>query len=446
LARVLHERKQLDGGVRESGVQWIGVAAAGIVILWTALPFLRHEAWWIRIFDFPRRQIAVLTLVTIPAYVALAGYDGALDRLVIGLLCACALYQLVRIGAYTPLFAKQAKNAAAGAPERRLGIVVANVLTTNRNATALLEIVRARDPDVMLFMETDAWWQAQLDALEATHPHTVKCPQDNLYGMHLYSRLELVEPKLRFLLEPDIPSIHAGLRLRSGECVEMHCVHPRPPAPTEASTSVERDAELLVVAKAVASAGQPAIVIGDLNDVAWSATTRLFQKISGMLDPRVGRGMFSTFHAQHVWLRWPLDHIFISPEFTVVSLRRLGYFGSDHFPIHAELAYSPPAASVQQAPQADADDEEVAEEKIREAATGRSSARARSHAGREPRGSLGAVTRSARREASSLCGSTICPELRQAAVTAGASCRAPPRLDGLAARSADMLDPIHSCS
>jgi endonuclease/exonuclease/phosphatase (EEP) superfamily protein YafD len=352
-------------------VQWIGVATAGIVILLTAVPLLRHEAWWIRIFDFPRRQIAVLTLLTIPAYVALAGFDAALDRLLVALLGACALYQLARIGIYTPLFAKQAKSATGGAPERRLGIVVANVLTRNRNAAALLAMVRARDPDVMLFVETDDWWQAQLDALEATHRYTVKCAQDNLYGMHLYSRLELVEPKLRFLLEPDVPSIHTRLRLRSGDCVELHCVHPRPPAPAEASSSVERDAELLIVAKTVAATGQPAIVIGDLNDVAWSATTRLFQKISGLLDPRVGRGMFSTFHAKHAWLRWPLDHIFISPEFTVVSLRRLDYFGSDHFPIHAELAYSPPAAPVQEAPDADAGDREVAEQKLEKAAARR---------------------------------------------------------------------------
>jgi endonuclease/exonuclease/phosphatase (EEP) superfamily protein YafD len=213
-------------GLQESGVQWIGVTAAGIVILWTALPLMRHEAWWIRIFDFPRRQIALVTLVTVPTYVALAGFDAALDWILVGALCTCALYQLVRIGIYTRLFRKEAKDAAAGASEWRFGIVVANVLTTNRNAEALLRIVRARDPDVMLFVETDEWWQAQLDALEATHPYTVKCPKDNLYGMHLYSKLELVEPKLCFLVQPDVPSIHARLRLRSGDCIEMHCVHP----------------------------------------------------------------------------------------------------------------------------------------------------------------------------------------------------------------------------
>lgn len=350
-------------------MQWIGAATAGIVILCTALPLLRHEAWWIRVFDFPRRQIALLTLVTIPAYVALAGFDGALDWILVATLGLCALYQLVRISRYTPLVKKQAKDAPVAAGDRCFGVVVANVLTPNRNSEALLRIVRARDPDVMLFVETDDWWQAQLDTLETTHPYTVKCPKDNLYGMHLYSRLELVEPELRFLMEPDVPSIHTRVRLRSGDCIEMHCVHPRPPAPTEASSSVERDAELLIVAKTVAATDRPAIVVGDLNDVAWSATTRLFQKISGMLDPRVGRGMFSTFHAKHVWLRWPLDHIFISPELTVVSLARLGYFGSDHFPMHAELCYSPAAAAVQEAPEADAGDHEVAEDKLDKAAT-----------------------------------------------------------------------------
>jgi hypothetical protein len=119
-------------------------------------------------------------------------------------------------------------------------------------------------------------------------------------------------------------------------------VHPRPPRPAE--DTEERDAELLIVGREAKAGRLPAIVAGDLNDVAWSHTTRLFQRISSLLDPRIGRGLYSTFHARIPFLRWPLDHLFSDPAFTLVELRRLRYFGSDHFPVLVELAYEPERA------------------------------------------------------------------------------------------------------
>jgi hypothetical protein len=61
----------------------------------------------------------------------------------------------------------------------------------------------------------------------------------------------------------------------------------------------------------IAQSHRPALVAGDLNDVAWSHTSRLFRRIAQMLDPRVGRGIYSTFHVRYWFLCWPLDHIFI---------------------------------------------------------------------------------------------------------------------------------------
>ncbi|MDB4673529.1 hypothetical protein OAF27_01825, partial [Verrucomicrobiales bacterium] len=75
-----------------------------------------------------------------------------------------------------------------------------------------------------------------------------------------------------------------------------------------------------------------------LNDVAWSSTTRDFKKVSGMLDPRIGRGFYNSFHAKNWYIRFPLDHIFITDEFTLVDLRRLRNIGSDHFPVAITLA------------------------------------------------------------------------------------------------------------
>jgi endonuclease/exonuclease/phosphatase (EEP) superfamily protein YafD len=141
-------------------------------------------------------------------------------------------------------------------------------------------------------------------------------------------------------------------------------VHPAPPSPTENDESTERDAELLVVAKSVAGLDTPVIVAGDLNDVAWSTTTRLFRKISGLLDPRVGRGMFNTFHADFWFARWPLDHLFHSRHFTLSFIRRLPSYGSDHFPVLVELTYDRATGARQQGLRPDADDLELAQEKI----------------------------------------------------------------------------------
>jgi endonuclease/exonuclease/phosphatase (EEP) superfamily protein YafD len=159
--------------------------------------------------------------------------------------------------------------------------------------------------------------------------------------MHVYSRFPLKDSEIKYLVEPDVPSMHTLLHLPSGDEIRMHFLHPAPPSPTENEASSERDAELIIVAKSVAETDAPVIVTGDLNDVAWSETTRLFRKISGLLDPRVGRGMFNTFHAGYWLIRWPLDHVFHSRHFCLSNMRRLRRFGSDHFAILTELVLVP---------------------------------------------------------------------------------------------------------
>lgn len=333
----------------------------------TLLPLSRADAWWVRIFDFPRIQIAFLLAATLVAHLVFRR-GGVWSNVFDVALGACLAYQCYAMFPYTPLARPQVEESREPREGSQISLLFANVLMTNRDASRLREIIRRNDPDIILAVEADEWWREQLSELERTHPHTVLQPQDNTYGMLLYSRLELIEPELKFLVQPDIPSIHSRALMPSGQEFEFHCLHPRPPFPTEDERSTERDAELLVVGKSIKGKETPVVVFGDLNDVAWSRTNSLFKKISGLLDPRVGRGFYNTFHANYPFVRFPLDHFFHSTHFRLDAFRRLPAFGSDHFPVFISLSYEPEARASQPEQHADAGERREAEEKIEKVA------------------------------------------------------------------------------
>lgn len=124
----------------------------------------------------------------------------------------------------------------------------------------------------------------------------------------------------------------------------------------------------------------PFIVAGDMNDVAWSKTTSVLLRTSNLLDPRRGRGIFSTFPVQAPGLRWPLDHIFHTDEFKLVSLSILGDSGSDHFPLLVQLCHEPAAEAQQDSPPAQNGDHEKMQETVE---NGKDEAQSRDGAERE---------------------------------------------------------------
>ncbi|MBB3047659.1 endonuclease/exonuclease/phosphatase (EEP) superfamily protein YafD [Litorivivens lipolytica] len=345
---------------------WLIHFASVAVVIATALPLWRRESWWVRGWDFPRLQLACLAAILLVLQGLLLDEGATLTPVLQGLTALCLCFQLWWIFPYTRLARREVKDTRSEQidPQSSISILTANVLTPNRQAPRFLELVRQWSPDIVVTLESDSWWQEQLDVLESEYAYTVKCPLDNLYGMHVYSRLPLHDAQVDFLVENDVPSMHAMVELPSGDYVRCHFLHPAPPSPTENEESAERDAELVMVAKSLENYRKPVLVTGDLNDVAWSSTTRLFRKISGLLDPRVGRGMFNTYHAGLPFARWPLDHLFHSAHFTVNELRRLPSFGSDHFALYARLQLSPKPLNEQEGLDADADDEAWAEEKL----------------------------------------------------------------------------------
>ena len=336
----------------------------GISIVATLLPLIRNDHWIIRDFDFPHVQLTSINIIILSAFLFLFFVDEWLDISFVAILVGCIIYQCYIIYPYTYVAPEPVKKSKESVGKNSFNLMVTNVLMTNRNAEGCLAIVEETNPDMLLMVETDQWWCDQMQHLKETHPHAIEYPLDNTYGMLFYSKLPIEDYDIKFLVNPEIPSFHVKATLRSGQRVNLYCVHPEPPSPTESETSTERDAELLILGKNIIDADEPTLVAGDLNDVAWSYTTRLFIKISQLLDPRMGRGFFNTFHARYRLMRWPLDHVFLSPHFRLLDIKRLPYYGSDHFPMYVAVNYEPRVDNDEMQETANEEEKELAETKI----------------------------------------------------------------------------------
>ena len=323
------------------------------------LPRVHNDYWLFKVLEYPRLQKMVLI---IPALAGWLYYWPQLEthhRILFFLLCAAAIYVAYKVWPYTAIAPQEMKLNKAAAAENALKIFSANVYQPNQQYGRLLQQIKDTDPDLIFLLETNKAWERGLKELEQNYPYQLKAPLDNTYGLLFYSRLKLEKEKIAYLVKNDIPSIEAVVQLPSGQKVQVWGLHPEPPVPGENLYSTAKDKELMKVALKVKDCRLPVVVFGDLNDVAWSHTTELFRKTSRLLDPRRGRGFYSTFSAHHWFIRFPLDYIFCSNEFGLVTMKRLPKNGSDHFATFTHIVYNPQMQSRQSAPHADR--EEVAE-------------------------------------------------------------------------------------
>lgn len=182
---------------------------------------IRLDYWWIRIWDFPHLQVAVLTLIGLAAWLVLGrDVQWPLVLLPIGLVAA-SLYQAWLMYPYTPLHDKEVRSVP-----RRVGqsvsdpntvrLLTANVYQENTKTPDVLKLVQKHQPDLVLLLETNETWRRAMQPIETDYPHQVLCPLENTYGLLFYSRFPMLSHELRYLVQDDIPSIYVQLTLASG--------------------------------------------------------------------------------------------------------------------------------------------------------------------------------------------------------------------------------------
>ncbi|WP_181304320.1 endonuclease/exonuclease/phosphatase family protein [Rufibacter sp. XAAS-G3-1] len=329
-------------------------------ILASLLTLVKSTNWWIRILDFPRVQVALLGTLVLGGYGYLFGYELLTQKIFAGLLVLAIVNELVHVHKFTPFVRVQALRSRIKAPKNSFGIMISNVRMSNTNYDRFLKVVKENDPDLLLINEPNQRWADAISELDDRYPYCIKEPLENTYGMMLYSKFKLIDSEVRYLVEEGIPSFYTLIELPSGKKFDLFTVHPQPPHLHKDTDT--REAELLTVAKMAKDSPYASIVIGDLNDVAWSYTTNLFRKLSGLLDPRIGRGFYNTYNAFVPFFRYSLDHIFYDPAFRLIRMKRLPFFGSDHFPMFVRLNYEPLEAYEHHVPEPNQEEQEDAEE------------------------------------------------------------------------------------
>ncbi|WP_296702219.1 endonuclease/exonuclease/phosphatase family protein [Algoriphagus sp.] len=314
---------------------------SAFLIIATLIPFIKWDYWWIRVFDYPQLQKLVLILICAIFWITIDFGQNPNEKWIwLGILSISSLHLFLKVKTFTSL-GKKMIDSVPYEKENGIHVLVGNVLQFNKSYNKAVSLINRINPDLVFLVETDKNWVDRINSIHESYPNRILIPKDNTYGMALYCRLDIINHHIDYLIDDEIPSIELEVKLRNGKIVTIYAIHPTPPVPSENAKSTERDAEILIVGKKVKNNLNPSMVIGDLNDVAWSYTTELFLKISEMADPRRGRGLFNTFHAKVPLMRWPLDHIFLSKHFGLSELEVMPGIGSDHLPISIKASLRP---------------------------------------------------------------------------------------------------------
>ncbi len=353
------------GGLRQS--RWLSFASAGLACLILALaalsclPLVRSDTWWVRYADFPRLQFAIalagLLCVYLSIFLVRRGGSWKSASVVAGLALLVIAWHAETLYPYSGLSAPSAIGAEACPGGATLKVMVANVQKRNEEADAFRRLVSDADPDLLLILETDRWWDRHLAPLEPSFSdHVQYIPEDEgAFGLHFFSKTALAAHEFRFFFGVDTPTLFADARLPGGANVQFIGLHPHPPLAWSQPASL-RDGSILKAALEARSSQDASILAGDFNAVPWEGVTRRAARVGGLLDPRVGRGFYASFKAGNPVISWPLDQILFQDSFTLGDFAVLPDFGSDHFPVMAELCYRPDRSGAESAPELQPDD------------------------------------------------------------------------------------------
>ncbi|GAT65627.1 endonuclease [Planomonospora sphaerica] len=307
--------------------RWAGALA------WTALlPFagwaVLRATGWTPVWQW-------VALVAFTPYVAAA--SGAPLLLALGLRRRAAAAVALVVSAVLAL-AVLPRHFADGDPPagpQRLRVLAANLAVGAGDTAALMDLVRALDPDVLTLQELTPEAVARLEAagLRTLLPYTVDRSKNGVWGSGLYSRHRLSE--LPLIEEGRFRQARAVLEYPGGRRIEVVSVHPCAPR-YDYKVPCWFDG-LRALPRA---GGELRVLAGDFNATLDHGPVRDLLD-SGYRDAAdaTGQGLTPTW-PQRGWEPVPgvaLDHVLADARMAVDAFSVHSLPGTDHRPVFADL-------------------------------------------------------------------------------------------------------------
>lgn len=217
-------------------------------------------------------------------------------------------------------------------------IFYANVFNTSRNKDGLRQLILEENPEVLILIEPNEEWIKKLGVRES-FPFKRELLGYGDFSMALYSRLEMVGD-VRLTVGEDLPPVIVqDLKTAEGVTFTMMSFHLFPPLSQEAMRINE-----LVIRRlgTLYRHGKELIVVADMNATPFASFYRRFVNAAQVRNAMHGFGIKRTWNAWSPFLRLTIDHMFVRGKISVQSFKRLDEFGSDHFPLVAEVGIEKP--------------------------------------------------------------------------------------------------------
>lgn len=295
------------------------------ITLASAVPHVFPDFWLTDIFShFKLQYVIVLMFFLLP----IALYPPRKKIFPIALILILVGYNSWFI---VPLYS-QNKNIIESSGES-LSILSMNLLASNTNYHKAIDLIREKDPDILVILELSPQWELQLQELYPRFPFRHMFPQNNNFGIGIMSKIPMFS-ELTELGNGFPPSILSEIKIKDRP-VNVLATHPVPPVTQERFKL--RNNQLEEIARLSARENDQFILVGDLNTSSYS---RHFQDLleNGILkDTRKGFGIASTWPSDLLIMRTTLDHILYKGEMRVLNRTIERSIGSDHLPVYLEI-------------------------------------------------------------------------------------------------------------